>query len=82
MTNPKIEISLALEADEDWPVADVMYDGDHWASVALVAPDVVATIYGQTAGHRPIPVEVAIESLERAKRQLLDIVGDDWPPAS
>lgn len=82
MSDPKIDISVALEADEDWPVADVMYNGDHWASVTLAGHEVVATIYGQAPGRSPIPIDVAIDSLTGAKQQLLGIVGHDRPPAS
>lgn len=81
MTDPKIAISVALEGEEDWPVADVAYDGDHWASVTLAGHEVVAFIYGQSSGRIPMPIAVAIESLEKAKRLLLGVIGDERPEA-
>jgi hypothetical protein len=48
ITAPKIDISVTFEVDEDWPVADVTYDGDHWASATIkTREEVVVTISGQ-----------------------------------
>lgn len=80
MTDPKIDISVALEVDEDWPVADITYDGDHWASVTVADGTLVATIYGRSPGRIPIPLDAAIESLASAKRELLEILGTEAQP--
>lgn len=74
MTDPKIGITVALEVDEDWPVADLMYDGEHWASATFKDGDIAVTVYGQARGAVPIPIDAAIESLARARNQLSEIV--------
>jgi hypothetical protein len=75
MTDPRIDISTALEVDEDFPVADLIYDGDHWASATFKQDgQLIVTVYGQPAGANPLPIEAAIESLEQAKAQLNDIM--------
>jgi hypothetical protein len=75
MTDPRIEITVAYEVDEDWPVADLMYDGDHWASATMKDGVIAVTIYGQTQGRDPVPIASMIEALERARGQLTEIVG-------
>jgi len=74
MSDPKIEIAVALEVDEDWPVADLMYDGEHWASATFKDGAIVVTVFGQSRGAAPIPVDAAIESFAQAKKQLIAII--------
>jgi hypothetical protein len=79
MTDPKIEISVALEVDEDFPVADLIYDGDHWASATFKDGRLVLMVYGQSAGASSLPIEAAIESLERARSQLREMSSSEGP---
>jgi hypothetical protein len=77
MRDPRIGIRIVLEADEDSPVADVSYPGDHWVSVTRDGDTLVVTVYGQASTARPLPVDAALESLEGAKQQLSQLDGDD-----
>jgi hypothetical protein len=52
-----------------------MYNGDHWASATFEDGEMVVTVYGQARGAAPIPSDAAIESLDRARKQLSDTVG-------
>lgn len=80
MSDPKIDVAVALEADEEFPVADLIYDGEHWASATFKDGQLALTLYGQAAGAAPLPLDAAIESLESARRQLTEIMGGSEAP--
>lgn len=70
MTSTGIYVAVALEADEDWPIADIVYDGTQWASATMRDGRLRVTVYGGTA--LAIPIEDAIASLQEAQQRLLD----------
>ncbi|MCP9492032.1 MAG: hypothetical protein MSC31_19475 [Solirubrobacteraceae bacterium MAG38_C4-C5] len=75
MTSSGIYVSIALEPDEDWPVADIVYDGTQWASATMRDGQLKITVYaGWEAG---IPIEDAIASLEEAQQRLRAILDED-----
>ncbi len=78
----RIYISVSLEPDEDWPVADVIYEGTQWASVTLRDGELEVTVYGGPRSGIRIPLDDALASLERAQRQLRDIIGNEATGAS
>lgn len=75
MTDPKIQIIVAYEVDEDEPVADLFYDGENWASATFRDGRIVVTVYGLRPGADPVPIASMIETLERTRAQLMDICG-------
>jgi hypothetical protein len=80
MIDPKVEITVAYEVDEDWPVADLMYDGDHWASATFKDGVIVLAVYGQARDRSSIPVRSVIEALNQASGQLTKIMGSAMKP--
>lgn len=74
MTSDKIYVSVSLEPDQDWPVADLIYDGTHWASATLRDGEIVLTVYGDDTGNQQIPIDDMIVSLDRARRQLAELL--------
>lgn len=59
--------------DQDWPVADLMYDGTQWASATFRDGEMLMTLYGDRTGGPQIPIEDVMASLERARRQLSEL---------
>ena len=83
MKDSRIEITIAFEVDEDWAVADLFYEKEHWASATLLDGELVVRVYGQSEGCRPIPLDSAIETLRRASDQLRAVLGANvGPPAT
>jgi hypothetical protein len=79
MSSQGIYISVVLEPDEDFPIADIVFDGVHWASATMRDGELQLTIYGETRPH--IPLDRAIESLERARTQLRELIPESGPRA-
>jgi hypothetical protein len=79
MTRDRIYISVVLEPDQDWPVADIVYDGVQWASATLHDGELKVTVYADTQSAGQIPIDDAIASLEQAKHQIHKIL-DEAPP--
>jgi hypothetical protein len=77
MTSGKIYISVVLEPDEDWPVADIVYDGVQWASATFIDGQIVVTFYGTDKHRTAIPIDAATESLQTARDRLVEIIGDN-----
>lgn len=79
MNLDRIYVSVALEADQDWPVADIVYDGVQWASATLHDGELKVSVYGAVKAARPIPIDDAIASLEQAKQRLDELLGEVPP---
>jgi hypothetical protein len=78
MPADKIYIALSLEVDVDQPVADLVYDGQQWARVALGDGDLELTVYGSPANR--LPLDDALASLNQARARLLELSdGTPWP---
>jgi hypothetical protein len=60
---------VSLEADEDGPVADILYRGVQWASLRLHDGEGVLTVYGTDEGF-DVPLAVALASVDEAHRRL------------
>jgi len=76
MASDKVYIAIALEVEEDHPVADLVYDGTQWARVRVVDRQLVVTLYvpGQSSS---IPLDDALASLQEAQERLLELTADD-----
>jgi hypothetical protein len=64
------EVLVALEADEDVAVADVVFGGVQVADVRKTAGEYRCNLYAVTATEGAVPVDALIEALNRAKQSL------------
>jgi len=64
-----IYIAVSLEADEDQPVADILYRGVHPASLKLGDDTGVLTLYSGD-GRFELPVDDALASIKEAQARL------------
>lgn len=70
---------FTLEPDQDWPVADVVYDGVQRASTTLQDGALTVMVYGDPRSAPRIPIDDAMASLEQAKQQLQETLGEAAP---
>jgi hypothetical protein len=66
----QFEVLVALEADEDLPIADVLFRGAQVADVRKVAGEYRCNLYAVTDKDGAVPVDALVEALARAKRSL------------
>lgn len=79
MTGEGVYVSVSLETDQDWPVADIAYNGYQWASVTLAEGGLRITVYEGPGLTGQIPIDAAIAALQEAKRRLSTGSGDGAP---
>ena len=69
----EIYITVSVEPDAEEPLADLVYRGNHWASLTRVEGELVLSVYSERDDRgAPIqlPLAAALPSLHEAKARL------------
>lgn len=72
MDDEGVYVTVSLEADEDRPVADILYRGVQRASLRLNDGEAVLTIYAEEGGSH-LPLAAALASLGAARARLEEL---------
>lgn len=64
------EVVVALEVDEDVPVADVLFRGTQVADVRKIAGEYRCNLYSVAGEDGAVPLDALVEALDRAKSSL------------
>jgi hypothetical protein len=64
-----VYITVSSEADNDQPVADILFRQVHWASLRFEDGEGVLTVYSTPSGF-DLPVAIALSSIDEAERRL------------